>query len=142
MFCTALLIFILLLIIGFFQVPRSTKKLYEDNEYALYTVTLFNRVADNFRTSAREKGFQVSLFQTLHLLFHVVQRTNCLVSIYDLICYVDILTEIILVWNILMFYKTYWSMLTEFILLKLNLVSLSTYDLIYDVNILKEMTLL
>lgn len=33
-------------------------------------------------------------------------------------------------------------MLTEFILLKLNLVSLSTYDLIYDVNILKEMTLL
>jgi V-type H+-transporting ATPase subunit C len=34
---------------------------YEDNEYAVYTVTLFNRVADNFRTSAREKGFQVSI---------------------------------------------------------------------------------
>ncbi|WJX82525.1 V-type proton ATPase subunit C [Trifolium repens] len=40
------------------KVPRSSKKLYEDNEYALYTVTLFNRVADNFRTSAREKNFQ------------------------------------------------------------------------------------
>lgn len=46
---------------GFFllQVPRSSKLLYEDNEYALYTVTLFGRVADNFRIAAREKGFQV-----------------------------------------------------------------------------------
>ena len=44
-----------------FQVPRSSKKLYEDNEYALYTVTLFHRVADNFRTSSRDKGFQVSI---------------------------------------------------------------------------------
>ncbi|KAF3588743.1 hypothetical protein F2Q69_00026482 [Brassica cretica] len=44
-----------------FVVPRSSKKLFEDNEYALYTVTLFTRVADNYRTSAREKGFQVSI---------------------------------------------------------------------------------
>ncbi|CAJ1790224.1 unnamed protein product [Sphenostylis stenocarpa] len=44
-------------------VPRSSKKLYEDNEYALYTVTLFSRVADNFRTSAREKGFQIRDFE-------------------------------------------------------------------------------
>jgi len=36
--------------------------LHEDNEYALYTVTLFGRVADNFKTSAREKGFQASSF--------------------------------------------------------------------------------
>ncbi|PKU71902.1 V-type proton ATPase subunit C [Dendrobium catenatum] len=41
-----------------YVVPRSSKKLYEDNEYALYTVTLFGRVADNFKTSARERGFQ------------------------------------------------------------------------------------
>ncbi|WJX77098.1 V-type proton ATPase subunit C [Trifolium repens] len=40
-----------------YVVPRSSKKFYEDNEYAVYTVTLFNRVADNFRTSAREKRF-------------------------------------------------------------------------------------
>ncbi|KEH23490.1 vacuolar H+-ATPase subunit C [Medicago truncatula] len=46
-----------------YVVPRSSKKLYEDNEYALYTVTLFNRVADNFRTSAREKGFQIRDFE-------------------------------------------------------------------------------
>ncbi|KAF7819357.1 V-type proton ATPase subunit C [Senna tora] len=46
-----------------YVVPRSSKKLYEDNEYALYTVTLFNRVADNFRTSAREKGFQFYCIQ-------------------------------------------------------------------------------
>ncbi|XP_037467247.1 V-type proton ATPase subunit C-like [Triticum dicoccoides] len=41
-----------------FVVPRSSKKLYEDNEYALYTVTLFAKVVDNFKVHAREKGFQ------------------------------------------------------------------------------------
>ncbi|RDX97330.1 V-type proton ATPase subunit C, partial [Mucuna pruriens] len=46
-----------------YVVPRSSKKLYEDNEYALYTVTLFSRDADNFRTSAREKGFQIRDFE-------------------------------------------------------------------------------
>ncbi|XP_027358624.1 V-type proton ATPase subunit C-like isoform X3 [Abrus precatorius] len=46
-----------------YVVPRSSKKLYEDNEYALYTVTLFSRVADNFRTSSREKGFQIRDFE-------------------------------------------------------------------------------
>ncbi|CAN1839044.1 V-type proton ATPase subunit C [Linum perenne] len=46
-----------------YVVPRSSKKLFEDNEYALYTVTLFRRVADNFRTSSREKGFQVRDFE-------------------------------------------------------------------------------
>ncbi|RRT39947.1 hypothetical protein B296_00058797, partial [Ensete ventricosum] len=49
-------------------VPRSTKKLHEDNEYALYTVTLFRKVADNFRNNAREKGFQASLFTQEDLL--------------------------------------------------------------------------
>ncbi|KAG5226749.1 V-type proton ATPase [Salix suchowensis] len=46
-----------------YVVPRSSKKLHEDNEYALYTVTLFHRVADNFRTSSREKGFQIRDFE-------------------------------------------------------------------------------
>ncbi|KAF2301802.1 hypothetical protein GH714_029431 [Hevea brasiliensis] len=46
-----------------YVVPRSSKKLHEDNEYALYTVMLFRRVADNFRTSAREKGFQIRDFE-------------------------------------------------------------------------------
>jgi hypothetical protein len=55
------LISILINLAIFFQVPKSSKKLYEDNEYALYTVTLFGRVADNFRTAARERGFQVSM---------------------------------------------------------------------------------
>lgn len=52
--------------------PRSSKLLFEDNEYALYTVTLFGRVADNFRTSARERGFQVSILYILLVLssFH------------------------------------------------------------------------
>ncbi|XP_022990161.1 V-type proton ATPase subunit C-like [Cucurbita maxima] len=46
-----------------YVVPRSSKKLYEDNEYALYTVTLFSRVADNFKTSGRERGFQIREFE-------------------------------------------------------------------------------
>ncbi|XP_050234340.1 V-type proton ATPase subunit C [Mercurialis annua] len=46
-----------------YVVPRSAKKLHEDNEYALYTVTLFVRVADNYRTIAREKGFQIRDFE-------------------------------------------------------------------------------
>ncbi|GAA0158829.1 ATP synthase [Lithospermum erythrorhizon] len=47
-----------------YVVPRSSKKLHEDNEYALYTVTLFNRDADNFRIKARERGFQVRDFES------------------------------------------------------------------------------
>lgn len=46
-----------------YVVPRSTKKLHEDNEYALYTVTLFRKVVDNFKTSARERGFQIREFE-------------------------------------------------------------------------------
>lgn len=46
-----------------YVVPRSSKQLHEDNEYALYTVTLFSRVADNFRTTARERGFQIRDFE-------------------------------------------------------------------------------
>ncbi|KAK2974004.1 hypothetical protein RJ640_026722 [Escallonia rubra] len=45
-----------------YVVPRSSKKLHEDNEYALYTVTLFHRDADNFRSKARERGFQIRDF--------------------------------------------------------------------------------
>ncbi|KAJ4974626.1 hypothetical protein NE237_007800 [Protea cynaroides] len=46
-----------------YVVPRSSKKLHEDNEYALYTVTLFRRVADDFKTRARERGFQIRDFE-------------------------------------------------------------------------------
>ncbi|XP_002441755.1 V-type proton ATPase subunit C [Sorghum bicolor] len=46
-----------------FVVPRSSKQLYEDNEYALYTVTLFAKVVDNFKVRAREKGFQIRDFE-------------------------------------------------------------------------------
>lgn len=46
-----------------YVVPRSSKKLHEDNEYALYTVTMFHKVADNFRIKARERGFQIRDFE-------------------------------------------------------------------------------
>ncbi|KAI7985866.1 V-type proton ATPase subunit C [Camellia lanceoleosa] len=35
----------------------------ELKEYALYTVTLFSRDADNFRTKARDRGFQIRDFE-------------------------------------------------------------------------------
>uniref|UniRef100_A0A251U0Q4 V-type proton ATPase subunit C n=1 Tax=Helianthus annuus TaxID=4232 RepID=A0A251U0Q4_HELAN len=46
-----------------YVVPRSSKNRHEDNEYALYTVTLFNRDADHFRIKARERGFQIRDFE-------------------------------------------------------------------------------
>lgn len=42
-----------------FVVPRSSKCVAEEGDYALYTVVVFRRVADDFRTNARSKGFQV-----------------------------------------------------------------------------------
>ncbi|CAI5461306.1 unnamed protein product [Closterium sp. Yama58-4] len=46
-----------------FVVPQSSKKIIEDNEYALFTVTLFKRVVDTFKVAAREKGFQVREYE-------------------------------------------------------------------------------
>eukprot|EP00118_Oscarella_pearsei_P028541 m.2421 g.2421 ORF g.2421 m.2421 type:complete len:389 (+) comp8648_c0_seq2:22-1188(+) len=43
-------------------VPRSTKKLYEDNEHGLYTVTLFRKVVDEYKLHARENKFIVRDF--------------------------------------------------------------------------------
>lgn len=40
-------------------VPRSSKLIAEDNEYALYTVTVFQRIADEYKMHAREKKFTV-----------------------------------------------------------------------------------
>uniref|UniRef100_A0A7N0UA41 V-type proton ATPase subunit C n=1 Tax=Kalanchoe fedtschenkoi TaxID=63787 RepID=A0A7N0UA41_KALFE len=54
--------YVLSLIGDHLRVPGSSKKLHEDNEYVLYTVTLFSRVADHFKVKARERGFQVSSF--------------------------------------------------------------------------------
>ena len=43
------------------QVPRSSKLVSEDSDLALFSVTLFKRVADGFKAAARAKGFQVRL---------------------------------------------------------------------------------
>ena len=50
------------------QVPRSSKLVFEDNEYGLYSVVLFKRVADTFKTAARSAGYQVGapLFETAY----------------------------------------------------------------------------
>uniref|UniRef100_A0A8C5RC76 V-type proton ATPase subunit C n=1 Tax=Laticauda laticaudata TaxID=8630 RepID=A0A8C5RC76_LATLA len=43
-------------------VPRSTKMIAEDSEGGLFTVTLFRKVIDDFKTKARENKFMVREF--------------------------------------------------------------------------------
>ena len=43
-------------------VPRSSKLLAEEADFCLYTVVLFRRTADAFRTAARERAFTVRDF--------------------------------------------------------------------------------
>lgn len=43
-------------------VPRSSQLITTDGEFALYTVTLFKKVADEFKLHAREKKFFVREF--------------------------------------------------------------------------------
>eukprot|EP00042_Codosiga_hollandica_P024669 m.105193 g.105193 ORF g.105193 m.105193 type:complete len:403 (+) comp51634_c0_seq1:43-1251(+) len=43
-------------------VPNSSEKVTADNEYALYTVTVFQRAVDDFKLKAREKRFIVRDF--------------------------------------------------------------------------------
>jgi len=44
-------------------VPRSTEFVYQDNEYALVTVTLFRKVVDEFKHKAKERKFVVKDFE-------------------------------------------------------------------------------
>ncbi|CAG8433215.1 527_t:CDS:10 [Ambispora gerdemannii] len=44
-------------------VPRSSIKITEDDDYGLFTVTLFKRVADDFVNKAREEGFTYREFK-------------------------------------------------------------------------------
>ncbi|KAK9815311.1 hypothetical protein WJX72_001409 [[Myrmecia] bisecta] len=46
-----------------FVVPRSSKLVFEDNDYSLFTVVLFRRIADTFKSAARAKGFQVREYE-------------------------------------------------------------------------------
>jgi len=43
-------------------VPQSSRKIFEDNEHALFTVTLFQKVVDEFKHHAREHKFYVKDF--------------------------------------------------------------------------------
>ncbi|KAF9925475.1 Vacuolar ATP synthase subunit C [Linnemannia zychae] len=44
-------------------VPRSSQKIAEDEEYGLFTVTLFQRIADDFTNKCREERFIVRDFK-------------------------------------------------------------------------------
>ena len=39
--------------------PRSSKQITEDNDYILFRVILFRRVADTFKAACRQAGYQV-----------------------------------------------------------------------------------
>ncbi|XP_033118590.1 V-type proton ATPase subunit C 1-A-like [Anneissia japonica] len=43
-------------------VPRSSNKIYEDNEHSLFTVTLFKKVVEEYKLHARENRFTVRDF--------------------------------------------------------------------------------
>lgn len=43
-------------------VPRSSQLITQDNEYGLYTVSLFKKVGEEFKLHAREKKFVVRDF--------------------------------------------------------------------------------
>lgn len=40
-------------------VPRSSQLVIQDNEYGLFTVTLFKKVAEEFKHHAREKKYDI-----------------------------------------------------------------------------------
>jgi len=40
-------------------VPRSSQLVSQDNDYGLFTVTLFKKVAEEFKHHAREKKYEV-----------------------------------------------------------------------------------
>jgi hypothetical protein len=44
------------------QVPRSSRLVAEDQDYALFSCVVFKRVADDFKVSARQKGYQVGVW--------------------------------------------------------------------------------
>ncbi|CAD7695825.1 unnamed protein product [Ostreobium quekettii] len=46
-----------------FVLPRSSRVIQQDNEYALASVIVFAKELDNFKAEARTKGFQVRDFQ-------------------------------------------------------------------------------
>ncbi|CAG2165069.1 unnamed protein product [Oppiella nova] len=43
-------------------VPRSSTQIFEDNDHGLFTITLFNKVVDEFKAHARENRFVVREF--------------------------------------------------------------------------------
>ena len=48
-----------------FVVPRSSAVVAEDNDYCVFSVVLFRRVMDSFKTAARSRGFQARTAATL-----------------------------------------------------------------------------
>lgn len=63
-----------------FVVPRSSQQVGADSEYALFTVTLFRKVADTFKAAARDKGFQVRDYDHDPAAVHQRQQDLCRLS--------------------------------------------------------------
>ena len=60
--------------------PRSSKEITSDSDYLMYRVILFRRVADTFKTNARQAGFQV------HKQTHRAAQANIISSMCRTTC--------------------------------------------------------
>jgi V-type H+-transporting ATPase subunit C len=49
-------------------VPRSSQLVSQDNDYGLFTVTLFKKVAEEFKHHAREKKYDI---------FNILINSSC-----------------------------------------------------------------
>jgi len=50
-------------------VPRSSQLVSQDNDYGLFTVTLFKKVAEEFKHHAREKKYDMFLYYVVLSVF-------------------------------------------------------------------------
>lgn len=73
------------------QVPRSSKQITEDNDYILFRVILFRRVADTFKAACRQSGYQVHAPATLpacHIHIHIQTHIHFLT--FKVICMLQV----------------------------------------------------
>lgn len=67
-------------------VPRSTQLVSQDNDYGLFTVTLFKKVAEEFKHHAREKKYDVLAFDNYYSFYILYKFISILVMKFSLFC--------------------------------------------------------
>lgn len=58
-------------------VPRSSQLVSQDNDYGLFTVTLFKKVAEEFKHHAREKKYDIfNIYFITACIFGILKKVN------------------------------------------------------------------